>query len=53
MSNPSWLAPHVYIAALKFELETTADPAHKADVLAELSRMGVRSKAVAPKRETR
>jgi hypothetical protein len=46
-------AADVYIAALGLELETATDPAHKADVLAELARMGVRSRAVAPKRESR
>ena len=47
------LPVEVYVQSLKAELRGATDAEHKAAILAELATLGVRSKAVAPKRETR
>lgn len=53
MSENLVFPPGVYVDALQAELERALDPAHRAEVLAELARVGVRTKAVAPAKERR
>jgi len=45
------ISREVYIAALKVELSTASDKAHKAAIIAELDRVSL-SRAVAPEKET-
>ena len=53
MSENLVFPPGVYIDALQAELERATDPKNRAEILAELARVGVRAKAVAPARERR
>lgn len=43
----------VLLAALRVELRTTASKKRKAEILAEIERLGERSTVIAPKKETR